>query len=50
MAEIEMAFGGLPVVNVYVTRPPEARPLNAVEKRRRRPAEAQPQTVGKEVS
>ena len=50
MAEIEMIFGGFPVVNMYVTRPPEVRPLNAVEKRRRRTAEAHPQTVGKEVS
>jgi wyosine [tRNA(Phe)-imidazoG37] synthetase (radical SAM superfamily) len=42
MAEIELAFRGLPVVNVYVARPPCIEPLDEAEMRRRRPAEGHP--------
>jgi wyosine [tRNA(Phe)-imidazoG37] synthetase (radical SAM superfamily) len=50
MAAIELAFAGLPVVNVYSAQPPEVRPLDSAEMRRRRPAEGHPRTVRKEVS
>ena len=39
MEEIEAAFAGLPVVNVYKARRPEVVYLDKVETRRRRPAE-----------
>ncbi len=39
MTEIEAAFGGLPVVNVYTVRPPSSKPLDEAETRRRRPTE-----------
>ena len=39
MAEIEAAFAGLPVRNVYAASQPAATPLDEAEMRRRRPAE-----------
>jgi wyosine [tRNA(Phe)-imidazoG37] synthetase (radical SAM superfamily) len=39
MAEIELAFRGLPVVNVYTAPPVSTKPLDAAETRRRRPVE-----------
>lgn len=39
MAEIEAAFAGLPVQNVYAAPQPAATPLDEAEMRRRRPAE-----------
>ena len=50
MAEIQVAFAGLPVVNVYTARPAAVRPLDLHEMRRRRPAEGHPRTARKEVS
>jgi wyosine [tRNA(Phe)-imidazoG37] synthetase (radical SAM superfamily) len=43
MDEVEAAFAGLPVVNVYKAKRPEVTPLNERETRRRRPIlQAQP--------
>lgn len=49
MAQIEEAFAGLPVVNVYGARIPDVEVLDMAEMRRRRPAEGHPDIVGKGV-
>lgn len=50
MVEIEQAFSGLPVVNVYDAQPPTVRALDRPEMRRRRPAEGHPHVAEMEVS
>ena len=49
MAIIELAFAGLPVVNVYDAQPPMVPALDRAEMRRRRPMEGHPQVAKKEV-
>ena len=50
MAEIEQAFSGLPVVNVYGAQPPKVHVLDRADVRRRRPVEGHPGIVEKEVN
>lgn len=50
MAEIEKAFAGLSVVNVYSARIPEVDVLDMAEMRWRRPVEGHPDIVGREVA
>jgi wyosine [tRNA(Phe)-imidazoG37] synthetase (radical SAM superfamily) len=50
MAEIEDAFAGLRAVSVYAAQPPDVKPLDAAEMRRRRPVEGHPLTAPDEIA